>query len=113
MPNHQGNLNHIFHALADPTRRAVIERLRQGPATVTELAQPFKMALPSFVQHLKVLEVSGLVSTKKTGRVRTCEISPQQMKSAERWLTEQREIWEQRLNQLDAYVIDLNQKEKK
>ncbi len=113
MPNKQSHLDQVFHALADPTRRAVLERLSRGPASVTELAEPFDMALPSFVQHLRVLEQSGLVRSKKAGRVRTCQIAPRQMKSAERWLTEQREFWERRLNQLDNYVKELKMKEKK
>jgi DNA-binding transcriptional ArsR family regulator len=113
MPNKQNQLDHVFHALADPTRRAVLERLSRGPASVMELAEPFNMALPSFVQHLNVLEQSGLISSKKAGRIRTCKIAPQSMKNAERWLTEQREFWERRLNQLDDYVRELKTKEKK
>jgi DNA-binding transcriptional ArsR family regulator len=111
MPNKQSALNHVFHALADPTRRAVLERLSRGPATVTELARPFAMALPSFVQHLRVLERSGLVRSQKTGRVRTLKLAPQSMKNAEHWLAQQREFWERRLNQLDDYVIELKKKE--
>jgi DNA-binding transcriptional ArsR family regulator len=113
MTNKQSQLDQVFHALADPTRRAVLERLGRGPASVTELAGRFEMALPSFVQHLKVLEQSGLIRSRKVGRVRTCKIAPRQMKSAERWLAEQREFWERRLNQLDDYVLELKAKEKK
>lgn len=113
MLNKQSHLNEIFYALADPTRRAVLERLGRGSATVTELAEPFDMALPSFVQHLRVLEESGLIRSRKTGRVRTCKIVPQQMKKAEGWLTKQRGLWERRLNQLDDYVKELHLKENK
>jgi DNA-binding transcriptional ArsR family regulator len=113
MPNKQSQLDQVFRALADPTRRAVLERLSRGPASVTELAGRFEMALPSFVQHLKMLEQSGLIRSQKTGRVRTCKIAPRQMKSAERWLAEQREFWERRLDQLDDYVKELKMKETK
>jgi DNA-binding transcriptional ArsR family regulator len=113
MPNKQSQLDQVFRALADPTRRAVLERLSRGPASVTELAGRFEMALPSFVQHLKMLEQSGLIRSQKTGRVRTCKIAPLQMKSAERWLAEQREFWERRLDQLDDYVKELKMKETK
>jgi DNA-binding transcriptional ArsR family regulator len=113
MPNKQSQLDHVFHALADATRRAVLERLSRGPASVTELAERFEMALPSFVQHLKVLEQSGLIRSQKVGRVRTCRIAARRMKSAEGWLAEQRELWERRLDQLDDYVLELKSKEKK
>jgi len=113
MANKQSNLNHVFHALSDPTRRAVLERLSRGSASVTELAEPFEMALPSFVQHLKVLEQSGLVRSKKTGRVRICQLVPHTMSSAERWIAEQREFWERRLDQMEDYVKELKTKEKK
>lgn len=111
MPNHSNNLDTIFHALADPTRRSVIERLSQGPASVSELAQPFAMALPSFMQHLKVLEACGLLRSQKVGRVRTCQIEPQALAMTEEWLAEQRSLWERRLDQLDSYLLDLKQKE--
>ena len=111
MPNQETALNTMFHALADPTRRAVIERLGRGPASVSELAQPFEMALPSFLQHLQVLEESGLVKSKKKGRVRTCEIRPKQLSKAERWLAGQRKVWEDRLDRLEAYLDDLQSKE--
>src|SRR5688500_3418180 len=103
MPNQSLSLNRVFHALADPTRLAVVERLRHGPAAMSELAQPFDMALPSFSQHLDVLEHSGLVQSHKAGRVRTYQLVPQPLKSAERWMVEQRSTWEKRLNQLDHY----------
>lgn len=103
-------LNQVFQALADPTRRAVLERLSAGPAAVTELARPFNMALPSFAQHLRVLEDCGLVRSRKEGRIRTVQLAPRPLKEAERWMTEQRALWERRLNQLDAFL--LQQKEK-
>ena len=106
MPN-QAALDHVFHALADPTRRIVLQRLSRGPASVSELAQPFEMALPSFLQHLKVLEGSGLVRSYKQGRVRTCEIEPQPLTQAQDWIAEQRALWEGRLDRLESYLNDL------
>src|SRR5919206_5225198 len=97
----------VFHALGNPTRRKVLERLSVGPATVSELAASFDMQLPSFVQHLSVLERSRLVKSKKRGRVRTYEIAPERLKVAEDWLTERRQLWEARLGQLDNYVKQL------
>ena len=107
MPNQE--LTHIFHALADPTRRAVLERLTHGPAAVSELAQPFEMALPSFVQHLGVLEGCGLVRSKKVGRVRTYTLSPQPLTAAEDWLSAQRALWERRLDALDDFLQTLKE----
>ena len=97
-------IDEAFGALANPTRRAVIERLSRGPATVSELAEPFSMALPSFMQHLRVLEDSGLVRTRKAGRVRTVQIRPANLKLAAGWLAKQQNLWEKRLEQLDAYL---------
>ena len=101
----------VFHALSNPTRRQVLERLSVGPATVSELAAPFDMQLPSFVQHLSVLEQSRLVRSKKRGRVRTYEIAPERFKVAGDWLTERRRSWEARLDRLDEYVKQLKEKE--
>jgi DNA-binding transcriptional ArsR family regulator len=101
MANQQVQLDRVFHALADPTRRAVLKRLSRGVAPVSELAEPFAMALPSFLQHLKVLEDSNLVRSHKDGRVRTCQLSPLPLKLAEDWMAEQRALWERRLDQLD------------
>jgi DNA-binding transcriptional ArsR family regulator len=101
----------VFHALSNPTRRKVLEQLSVGPATVSELAAPFDMQLPSFVQHLSVLEESRLVKSKKRGRVRTYEISPERFKVAEDWLTARRELWEARLDQFDKYVKHLKERE--
>jgi DNA-binding transcriptional ArsR family regulator len=101
----------VFHALGNPTRRKVLERLSDGPATVSELAAPFDMQLPSFVQHLSVLEQSRLVKSKKRGRVRTYEIAPERLKVVEDWLTARRQLWEARLNRFDQYVKELKEKE--
>ncbi len=101
----------VFHALSNPTRRKVLERLFVGPATVSELAAPFDMQLPSFVQHLSVLEQSRLVKSRKRGRVRTYEIAPERFKIAEHWLTERRQLWEARLDRFDQYVKQLKKKE--
>ena len=101
----------VFHALSNPTRRKVLEQLSAGPATVSELAAPFDMQLPSFVQHLSVLERSRLVRSKKHGRVRTYEIAPERFKVAEDWLAQRRQLWEARLNRFDQYVKQLKEKE--
>ena len=105
--------NDVFHALSNSTRRKVLEQLSVGPATVSELAAPFDMALPSFVQHLSVLERSRLVKSKKQGRVRTYEIAPARFKVVEDWLTERRKLWEARFDRLDEYVKHLKEKESK
>jgi DNA-binding transcriptional ArsR family regulator len=101
----------VFNALSNPTRRKVLERLAVGPATVSELAAPFEMQLPSFVQHLSVLEGSRLVRSTKKGRVRTYEIAPERFKVAEGWLAARREEWESRLDRFDQYVKQLKEKE--
>ena len=101
----------VFYALSNATRRKVLEQLSVGPATVSELAAPFDMKLPSFVQHLSVLEESRLVKSKKRGRVRTYEIVPERFKVAEDWLTARREEWEARLDRFDQYVKQLKEKE--
>ncbi len=100
-------MDDVFRALADPTRRRVVEALSQRPASVSELALPFKMALPSFLEHLHVLEGCGLVSSTKTGRVRTYRLAPDRLRQAEDWLSTQRLLWEQRLDQLDADLMKL------
>jgi DNA-binding transcriptional ArsR family regulator len=101
----------VFHALSNPTRRRVLERLSVGPATVSELAAPFDMQLPSFVQHLSVLERSRLVRSKKRGRVRTYEIAPERLKVVDDWLAARRQLWEGRLDRFDDYVKQLKEKE--
>ena len=101
----------VFYALANATRRQVLEQLSAGPATVSELAAPFDMKLPSFVQHLSVLEQSRLVKSKKRGRVRTYEIAPKRFEVVEDWLTARRRLWEARLDRFDQYVKQLKEKE--
>jgi DNA-binding transcriptional ArsR family regulator len=101
----------VFHALSNATRRKVLERLSVGPATVSELAARFDMQLPSFVQHLSVLEQSRLVRSTKRGRVRTYEIAPERLEVAADWLTERRRVWEARLDRFDRYVEELKEKE--
>lgn len=99
------DLGAIFLALADPTRRAVIERLGQGPASVSELASPFDMGLPSFMKHVRLLEESGMIRTKKLGRTRICMIEGSGLSNAESWLAEQRAIWESSTDRLEAFVM--------
>jgi DNA-binding transcriptional ArsR family regulator len=101
----------VFHALSNPTRRKVLERLSAGPATVSELAEPFDMQLPSFVQHLGLLERSRLVKSKKRGRVRTYEIAPERFTVVEDWLAARRRVWEARLDRFDHYVKQLKGRE--
>ena len=103
MDNYQA-LDAAFHALADPTRRAVVSRLTQGPASVKELAAPFDMGLPSFLKHLRVLEKDGLISSNKAGRVRTCRVNTERLAAAESWLSEQRALWRARADRLVDYV---------
>ncbi len=110
MPKFSLQLNRVFQALADPTRRSVLERLGGGPAAVSELARPFKMALPSFLQHLDVLEECGLVKSRKAGRVRTYHLAPQPLKNAEDWMAIQRSMWERRLDRLDNYLLQMKEK---
>lgn len=100
MLNHQSGLDQVFHALADPTRRALIERLGRGPASVSQLAEPLSMSLAGVVQHLQVLEESGVVKTAKVGRVRTCELHPAGLSAAEKWIHDRRALWERRLDLL-------------
>ncbi|MCZ8316490.1 metalloregulator ArsR/SmtB family transcription factor [Phreatobacter sp.] len=100
-------LDDTFRALADPTRRAVVEALGRGPAAVSDLARPFSMALPSFLQHLKLLEECGLVETQKQGRVRTCRLKPEPLAALDHWLEVQRSLWTRRLDQLDALLVTM------
>jgi DNA-binding transcriptional ArsR family regulator len=96
----------VFHALSDANRRAMIDRLLDGPASVSELARPLSISLPAAVQHLHVLEDSGVVSSQKVGRVRTCEIEPQALSTAERWISERRAQWEARLDRLGEFLAE-------
>jgi len=98
MPNKSSRLDHVFQALADPTRRAVLDRLSHGPVSTLELARPFDMALPSFTQHMGVLERYGLVKSRKSGRVRTYELAPKPLQAAEDWMTSRCKLWERRLD---------------
>jgi len=108
---HSAAADDVFYALANSTRRQVLEQLSVGPATVGELAAPFDMKLPSFVQHLSVLERSRLVKSKKRGRVRTYEIAPERFKVVEDWLTARRRLWEARLDQFDRLVKQLKEED--
>lgn len=107
MANYLVSLDSVFHALADPTRRAVIQRLGKGQATVSELAEPFGMALPSFIKHIGVLEKAGLIRSKKVGRVRTCVLERRRLAAAERWFHEQQAIWASRYQNLDNLLEKL------
>jgi len=102
--NNQQTLDRVFQALADPSRRAMVERLSRGPASVSELAEPLDMTLSAVVQHLAVLVTSGLVKSQKQGRVRTCAVDRPALQLAERWITERRESWERRLDRLGDYL---------
>ena len=108
MPDVAEPIDDVFRALSDRTRRQVLARLSQGPASVSDLAGPFDMALPSFIQHLQILERCGLVDSRKHGRVRTYRLVPERMKLAEEWLAQQRSLWERRLDQLDDYLLDMH-----
>ena len=109
MPKQGETLDQVFQALADPTRRKAVERLVAGPASTSELAEPFDMALPSFTQHLGVLERAGLVTSTKKGRVRTYQLAPAALEIADGWLAEQRRLWERRLDQLDQLLTNLKE----
>jgi len=100
----------VFHALSDANRRAMIDRLLDGPASVSELARPLSISLPAAVQHLHVLEDSGVVRSSKIGRVRTCEIEPQALSTAERWISERRAQWEERLDRLGEFLAEHSEK---
>ena len=112
MQQHSERLNGIFQALADPTRRAVLGRLGKGPVSISELAKPFDMALPSFMKHIRYLEGSGLIRTRKEGRVRTCASERKPFAVAEAWLSTQRIIWEGRTDRLEQFVITAHAKDK-
>jgi DNA-binding transcriptional ArsR family regulator len=107
MPNFQdATLDLMFQALSDPGRRAMLDRLSRGPASVSELARPFAMSLPAVVQHLQMLEASGLIRTEKVGRVRTCQIEPGALQRAEQWLNDRRTAWERRLDRLGDVLAE-------
>jgi DNA-binding transcriptional ArsR family regulator len=106
MLNQDAPLDLMFRALADPTRRMMVERLSRGPVSVSELARPLAMSLPAVVQHLRVLEASGLVRSEKIGRVRTCRIDPAALRTVERWIAERRTTWERRFDRLGDVLAD-------
>lgn len=110
MPNQAPDLDRVFHALADPARRAIVERLSRGPAPVSELARPLPMSLPSVMQHLGVLEAAGLVRSAKVGRVRTCAIEAEALSEAEEWINARRIAWQHRLDRLGEYLKTLEDK---
>jgi DNA-binding transcriptional ArsR family regulator len=109
MANQFARLSEVFYALADPTRRAIVSVLGRGPESVSTLAAPFPMALPSFMKHLSVLERSGVIRSHKVGRVRTCELVPKTLSHAERWMAEQHAIWESRTDRMASFVESLHQ----
>jgi DNA-binding transcriptional ArsR family regulator len=111
--NQPATLDGLFQALADPTRRVMVQRLTRGPASVSELAEPLAMSLPAVIQHLQILEASGLVSSAKEGRVRTCRIEPKALKTAEHWLASQRETWERRLDRLEELLAEQDEQAKR
>ena len=106
MLNQLSDLDQVFHALADPGRRLMVERLSEGPASVSELGRPLAMSLAAVVQHVQVLEASGLVRSQKVGRTRTCSMNPTALRSAEYWISERRSSWERRLDRLGDYLAD-------
>jgi DNA-binding transcriptional ArsR family regulator len=106
-------LDRMFQALADPTRRVMVERLSRGSASVSELAQPLTISLPAVVQHVQVLEASGLVRSEKTGRVRTCSIEPRALRTAERWIAERRTGWERRFDRLGDFLAEQDDRQHK
>lgn len=106
MLNQSPSLDLVFQALADPTRRAMVERLTRAPASVSALAEPFGMSLPAVMQHLQVLEASGLVRSEKVGRVRTCQVEPTALRTAEEWISERRTTWERRLDRLGEFLAE-------
>jgi DNA-binding transcriptional ArsR family regulator len=111
--NESATLDLAFQALADPTRRRLVAWLTRGPASVSELAQPLPMSLPAVLQHLRLLEASGLVRSEKKGRVRTCRVEPKALAAAEGWIAEQRALWEGRLDRLETYLEEMKAEEKK
>ncbi len=110
MAKYDSRLDVLFSALSDPTRRDILTRLSFGPATITELAEQHDMALPSFLKHLNRLEDAGLIYSEKNGRIRTCTLAPDAFTPMQDWLSEQRMIWQQRLNQFDRYALELKRK---
>ena len=112
MLNESARLDLAFQALADPSRRGMLARLSRAPASVSELARPLRMSLPAVMQHLQLLEASGLVRSEKKGRVRTCRVEPAALARAEGWIAEQRALWEGRTDRLEDYLATMQAKEK-
>jgi DNA-binding transcriptional ArsR family regulator len=110
MLNQRASVNRVFHALGDPTRRAIIEKLSEGPISVSRLAVPLDMTLAAVIQHLQVLEKSGLVHTEKVGRVRTCRIEPSGLSVAEQWIEDRRSLWEKRFDRLGELLAEPDEK---
>lgn len=110
MLSQRANVNRVFHALGDPTRRAIVEKLSEGPISVSRLAKPLDVTLAAVVQHLQVLEKSGLVRTEKVGRVRTCQIEPRGLTVAERWIDDRRSLWEKRFDRLGDLLAESDEK---
>jgi DNA-binding transcriptional ArsR family regulator len=110
MLEQQAAMDRVFQALGDPARRAMIDRLSRGPASVSELARPFSMTLAAVVQHVQVLEQSGVIKTEKVGRVRTCRLEPRGLSAAERWISKRRVSWERRFDQLEAFLDETETK---
>jgi DNA-binding transcriptional ArsR family regulator len=106
MMTQRAAVDRVFHALGDPTRRAIVEKLSEGPVSVSSLAQPLDITLAAVVQHLQILEASGLVQTEKVGRVRTCHIEPKGLSVAERWINQRRTLWERRLDRLGKLLAE-------
>jgi DNA-binding transcriptional ArsR family regulator len=106
MLSQRANIDRVFHALGDPTRRAIVEKLSEGPISVSRLAMPLDITLAAVVQHLQVLEKSGLVHTEKIGRVRTCRIEPKGLSVAERWIEDRRSLWERRIDRLGHLLTE-------
>jgi DNA-binding transcriptional ArsR family regulator len=106
MRRQKANINRVFHALGDPTRRAIVEKLSEGPISVSRLAKPFDITLAAVVQHLQILEESGLVHTEKAGRVRTCSIEPEGLSVAAQWIGDRRSTWERRLDRLGGLLAE-------
>jgi DNA-binding transcriptional ArsR family regulator len=113
MTKHDPGLSLLFHALADPTRRSILTRLGKTPARITDLAEPTGLSLPTVMRHLSVLEEAGLITSSKDGRIRTCAIVPEALDPVRTWLDEQRDIWETRLDRLDALVMQVTRESKK
>jgi DNA-binding transcriptional ArsR family regulator len=110
MLSQRAHVDRVFHALGDPTRRAIVEKLSEGPVTVSRLAKPLAITLAAVVQHLQILETCGLVHTQKVGRVRTCRIEPKGLSVAERWINDRRSLWERRLNRLGDLLAENDEK---